>query len=90
MQLSLTKMSTPASTQARRYSLREYFWVITFRHDVHTERPFSMFNLNGRKTDDFPHYLVIGPLTEKGRLQKFQFTQKSSVLHSIFCKVEKG
>ena len=78
------------STQARRYSLREYYWVVTFQYDVHAEKPFSIMNLNGLKTENFPHYLILGPLTKKGRLQQFRFSPKTNVLHSVFCKIEKG
>ena len=78
------------STQARKYSMREYYWVIVFKYDVHTERPFFIVNLNGLKCVAFPNYLIMGPLTEKGRLQQFKLYEKKGMLHSIFCKIEKG
>ena len=86
--------SAPSSqapcTQSRRYSMRNYFWVFIFKYDVHTEKPFSILNLNGLKTENFPQYLVLGPLTEKGRLQQFPLSPKGGMLYSVFCKVEKG
>ena len=50
--------SAPLHTQPRRFSLREYFWVIVFKYDVHTENPFYILNLNGLKCSHFPHFLV--------------------------------
>ena len=78
------------ATQPTKYSMREYYWVILFNFNVHTETPFSILNLNGLKCINFPHYLVLGPLTEKGRLQQFQLSDKNDMISSVFCKIEKG
>ena len=77
-------------TQPQRYSLREYYWVVLFVHDVNREKPFSILNLNGLKTVGFPQHFIIGPLTENGRLQRFPVVERNGQLCSIFCKIEKG
>ena len=76
------------STQGK--SPFRYKWVILFVWQLNEEYPFSSVPLSVLGNNDFPMYLITGPLNDKSRTNKFQLSNLPGRKYSIFMKIEEG
>ena len=68
----------------------QYYWVLTFRHNVSEEEPFEIHLIHFFKQNEIPSNWFTGRLNEDDRMEKLALNTLSDDFYSVFCKVERG